>query len=192
MSPNNAKTDPRARLSRFVCIDFEASALGPKSYPTEIGLADPVTGDVWSCLIKPHPTWIAEGEWNPAGEAVTGITRAMLAAQGADPWGVYADVRRLIAGREVVSDSPSYDGRWFCALAAAALNDTARAGEQPPPLLDLAVVTWQLAATAGRDPGIAWRKAEAETYARFPRPHRAGPDARYNAEILRQVVGCAR
>lgn len=176
-------------LSRFVCIDFEASALGPKSYPTEVGLADPVTGAVWSCLIKPHPRWLAEGEWNAAGESVTGITQVMLAAAGDHPWCVYTDLLMIIEGREVVSDSPSYDGRWFRALVAAAVEGTERVGEEPPPLADLVMVAWKLAADRGRRPDIAWHKAELEAGLRFPKPHRAGPDARHNAELLRLVAG---
>jgi hypothetical protein len=38
-----------------------------------------------------------------------------------------------------------------------------------------------------RRPDIA--KAEAEAYALFPKQHRAGPDARRNAEMLRQIQG---
>ena len=179
------------RLRRFVCIDFEASALGPKSFPTEVGLACPVTGDVWSCLIKPHAVWLAEGEWNAAGESVTGITRTMLTEHGDDPWCVYTDVLMIVEGRDIVSDSPSYDGRWFAALVAAAVKGTDREGEKPPVLLDLTKVAWELAASQGRRPDIAWCKAELEVGLRFPKPHRAGPDARHNAEILRHIAGAA-
>ena len=37
-------SDPmNTELRRFICLDFEASALGPRSYPIEAGVADPVT-----------------------------------------------------------------------------------------------------------------------------------------------------
>ncbi|CAH2606352.1 conserved protein of unknown function (plasmid) [Rhodovastum atsumiense] len=181
----------QARLDRYICIDFEASALGAKSFPTEVGLADPVTGEVWATLIKPHPVWLTEGEWNAVGESVTGITRPMLAESGADPSQIYANVRRRVADRAVVSDSPSYDGRWFAALAAAAMQGTGMEGEKPPPLLGLIMVAWELAAARGRRPDIAWNKAELEVGLRFPKPHRAGPDARHNAEILRHLAGAS-
>jgi hypothetical protein len=174
--------------SRFVCIDFEASGLEPKSFPTEIGLSDPVTGAVWSRLIRPYPVWSAEGEWNPASEAVTGISRAMLAADGLDPLSVYTEALTVIAGRDVVSDSPGFDGKWFAALVAAAVYGTDGAGEAPPPLQDLIKVAWKLAADRGRRPDIAWQKTELEACLRFPMTHRAGPDARHNVELLRLVA----
>jgi hypothetical protein len=113
----------------------------------------------------------------------------MLMADGDHPGNVYTDLLMIIEGREVVSDSPSYDGRWFRALVAAAVEGTDRVGEAPPPLCDLTKVAWMLAANRGRRPDIAWSKSEFEAGLRFPKPHRAGPDARHNAELLRLVAG---
>jgi hypothetical protein len=48
---------------------------------------------------------------------------------------------------------------------------------------------WRAAAIRGRRPNIAIVKFETETYLLFPKQHRAGPDARRNAEMIRQVQG---
>ena len=54
-------------------------------------------------------------------------------------------------------------------------------------LLDFHQFIWREAAIRGRRPDIAIVKAEAEAYLLFPKQHRAGPDARRNAEMIRQV-----
>lgn len=172
-------------LARFICLDFEASALGPRSYPIEAGLADPVSGDVRSWLIRPHPRWLLDGEWNAESAAVHGITRETLASEGHDPRAVYSDVLLTIAGREVLSDDPTLDGRWFRALAVAA------EGAPPPALREFDQVVWALCVAEGRRPDIAWAKAKLEARLRFPYLHRAGADARSNAEMLRLIAGVA-
>lgn len=180
-------------LDRLVCIDFEASSLGKHSYPIEVGLADPATGEVHSWLIKPQPRWLAEGEWHPESARVHGITQAQLSAEGQHPWIVYTDLLHVIEGREVVSDNPDFDDQWFRVLIAAALADTpedrTRLGEKPPIIHDLDAIAWSLAVNCGRTPEIAWQKAELEACLRFPFAHRAGADARHNAEMLRQIAG---
>lgn len=123
------------------------------------------------------------------GAAVHGITQEQLTAEGEPARNVYRDLLRTIDGRHLVSDSPSHDGRWFRALVAAALDGSPQSDEGPPPLLDLVKVAWKLAIDCGRRPDIAWQKAELEAGLRFPQPHRAGPDARHNAALLRLIAG---
>lgn len=178
-------------LERFLCIDFEASGLGPRSYPIEIGLADPVTGAVYAWLIRPHPRWLAEGEWNAESAAIHGITPDQLATEGQDATSVYAAMLPLIAARELVSDNPSYDGRWLKALVAAAVEGAERAGEVVPLLVEFDRMAWRLAIERGRRPDLAWQKADMEAGLRFAHEHRAGPDARRNAEVLRLIAGVA-
>jgi hypothetical protein len=65
-------------------------------------------------------------------------------------------------------------------------------GAEPPFVLrDFHQFVWREAVLRGRRPDIAIVKAEAEAYILFPKQHRAGPDARRNAEVLRQVQGRA-
>jgi hypothetical protein len=91
--------------------------------------------------------------------------------------------RVLPDGTEVLSDAPTYDTKWLRDLYMAT-------GAEPPfVLLDFHQIVWRAAAIRGRRPDIAYVKAEAEAYLLFPKEHRAGPDARRNAEILRQVQG---
>jgi hypothetical protein len=83
----------------------------------------------------------------------------------------------------VLSDAPTFDGKWLRDLYTAA-------GTEPPfVLLDFHQFIWREAAIRGRRPDIAIVKAEAEAYVLFPKQHRAGPDARRNAEMIRQVQG---
>ena len=59
--------------------------------------------------------------------------------------------------------------------------------EPPFELLDFHQIAWREAVRRGRRPDMAIVKAEPEAYALFPNQHRAGPDARRNAEMLRQI-----
>ena len=82
-------------------------------------------------------------------------------------------------GATVLSDAPSHDTKW--------LRDLYRAtGAEPPfALLDFHQIAWREAALRGRHPDNAIVKAEA--YILFPKQHRAGPDERRKAKMLRQI-----
>ncbi|SBV32325.1 conserved protein of unknown function [uncultured Sphingopyxis sp.] len=97
-------------------IDFEASSLGRRGYPIEVGWVLE-NGDEASFLILPLAKWT---DWDSAAEAVHGISRAQLAAEG-----VPADIvaNRLVdalQGHEVLASAPSWDGKWLSALLRAA------------------------------------------------------------------------
>jgi hypothetical protein len=168
------------------CLDFEASGHDPRGYPIEVAIADVATGDVWQWLIAPIPAWLATGLWDAEAEAVHGIARAQIVANGRSVHEVAAELTAHTNAVTVLSDAPALDGKWLRDLYAAA-------GMEPPfALLDFHQFVYREAAMRGRRPDIAIVKAEAEAYARFPKLHRAGPDARRNAEILRQVQGIAK
>jgi len=63
----------------FIFVDFEASSLGAKSWPIEIGIAwlegDEARSE--AALIRPHECWPAAG-WSHESQAVHGITRDVL------------------------------------------------------------------------------------------------------------------
>jgi hypothetical protein len=122
--------------------------------------------------------------WCGKAAAVHGIRREQLETEGLPVAEVIIAVNAHALGRVVLSDSPAHDGKW--------LADLYRAGgfDRPPfALEDFGRYAWNMACRAGRRPDIAYCKAEAEAWAAFPVTHRAGQDARHNAEILRQLAG---
>ena len=167
----------------LLCLDFEASGSDPRGYPIEVAIADVATGDTRAWLIAPTPAWLETGVWEAEAEAVHGITLAEIIAQGRSVADVAAELTAHTRGAQVLSDAPPFDTKWLCDLYRAT-------GAEPPFVLrDFHQIAWHEALLRGRRPDIAIVKAEAEAYILFPKRHRAGPDARRNAEILRQIQG---
>ena len=169
---------------RLLCLDFEASGADPPGYPIEVAIAV-ATGATREWLIAPIREWLETGIWDAAAEAVHGLSRAEIIDCGRSVQEVTAELAAETQGAQVLSDAPPHDTKW--------LRDLYRAtGAEPPfALLDFHQIVWRAATMRDRRPDIAIVKAEAEAYALFPKQHRAGPDARRNAEILRQVLGPA-
>jgi len=167
----------------LLCLDFEASGSDPRGYPIEVAIADVATGTTRAWLIAPTPAWLEIGVWEANAEAVHGISRAEIIAHGRGVDDVAAELTAHTLGAQVLSDAPSHDTKW--------LRDLYRAtGAEPPfELLDFHQIAWRAAVLRGRRPDIAIVKAEAEAYILFPKQHRAGPDARRNAEMLRRIQG---
>jgi hypothetical protein len=166
---------------RLLCLDFEASGSDARGYPIEVAIADVATGDTREWLIAPTPAWLETGTWEAAAEAVHGLSRAEIIAHGRSVADVTTELTALTQSAEGLSDAPTHDTKWLRDLYAAT-------GTEPPfALLDFHQIVWREAVLRGRRPDIAIVKAEAEAYVLFPKQHRAGPDARRNAEILRQV-----
>jgi hypothetical protein len=169
----------------LLCLDFEASGCDPRGYPIEVAIADVATGDTREWLIAPTPAWLETGVWEAEAEAVHGITLAEIIAQGRGVDDVAAELTAHTRGAQVLSDAPSFDTKWLCDLYRAT-------GAEPPFVLrDFHQFAWREAVRRFilRRPDIAIVKAEAEAYILFPQQHRAGPDARRNAEMLRQIQG---
>lgn len=145
------------------CLDFEASGLGPESYPIEVGLAvwrgvdQPIV--TWSTLIQPAPYW---DHWDWNAQSIHGIDRDQLEA-GLPPAVVAARLNELADGAIVYSDAPSVEAWW---------NETLyEAGETEP--------TWGIGDvndlvdrldTAGAARFARWLE-------RAPKRHRAADDA---------------
>lgn len=91
-------------------IDFEASGLGPASYPIEVawGLS-PET--VVTFLLNPQkmPSWT---DWNPKSAEFHHISREMLIEKGEDPHTVAARMVQELSGKAVYSDEPKFDNFW--------------------------------------------------------------------------------
>lgn len=100
----------------LVFLDFEASSLSDRSYPIEVGwvFAD---GACESHLIRPAPGWI---EWDPAAEALHGITREDLRGQGSSHEVVARRMVEVLTGHDLCASAPSWDGKWLSALLRAA------------------------------------------------------------------------
>jgi hypothetical protein len=134
-------------------------------------------------LIAPTPAWLETGMWEAEAEVMHGIGLAEIIAYGRSVGDVAVELTAHTRGATVLSDAPSFDTKWLCDLYRAT-------GAEPPFVLrDFHQFAWREAVRRFilRRPDIA--KAEAEAYALFPKQHRAGPDARRNAEMLRQIQG---
>ena len=169
----------------LLCLDFEASGTDPRGYPIEVAIADVATSATREWLIAPTPAWLATGVWEAEAEAVHGIRLAEIIAHGRGVNDVAAELTAHTRGAQVLSDAPSFDTKWLCDLYRAT-------GTEPPFILrDFHQFAWREAVRRFilKRPDIAIVKAEAEAYILFPKQHRAGPDARRNAEMLRQIQG---
>lgn len=100
----------------LVFIDFEASSLGKKSYPIEVGwvFENGVHADY---LIKPAPGW---NDWDPDAEAIHGISREIVEGAGFSHDEVARIMLRQLAGHDLIASAPSWDGKWLSALLRAA------------------------------------------------------------------------
>ena len=100
----------------LVFLDFEASSLGPRSWPIEVGWVFE-DGCRESHLIQPLPEWT---DWDPRAEAVHGIPHALLLSAGEDPLAVAARMLAVLAGHRLFASAPSWDGQWLSRLLRAA------------------------------------------------------------------------
>lgn len=93
-------------------IDVEASGFGRGSYPIEVGIAR-ADGSVASRLICPEPSW---QHWNEGAEAVHGISRDQLLAEGSAVIDVADWLNSELKGLTVYSDSWGFDSSWLALL----------------------------------------------------------------------------
>jgi hypothetical protein len=160
------------RLEEVLIIDFEASGLGPGSWPIEVGLAWAESGAVrsWSSLIRPEPDWDPD-LWDTVAEDMHGIRPSDLAS-APRAWSVAAELLDRVAGRPVFSDAPEFDERWARRLLDAQPSQTSLRFRE----FDEAVG----AVCGGRGADWAYERLE-----RTRTPHRAGPDAE---RMLRAIL----
>ena len=65
--------------------------------------------NIQSYLIKPLSKWT---DWSDVSEALHGISKRILKAQGADVGDVYLRLAAALNGKAVVSDGPYFDTYW--------------------------------------------------------------------------------
>jgi hypothetical protein len=97
-------------------IDIEASGLGARSYPIEVGLAlEP--GRRYCTLIRPVDHW---DHWDEQAESIHRISRQNLLTAGQPVTEVAARLNDLLRNRVVFSDAWGVDTPWIIELYAAA------------------------------------------------------------------------
>lgn len=107
--------------------DFEASGLGPESYPIEVAWSLP-SGDVRSHLISPDLAW---GDyWDNNSEVLHNISREMLRKDGVPAHDIAVEMNRDLAGETLFFDGGVYDLAWLNQLYhAAGVKPTFKFGE---------------------------------------------------------------
>lgn len=172
----------------IVFLDFEASGLGKRGFPIEVGWVRE-DGAAEEHLIRPAPDW---DEWDLEAERVHGIPRERLEREGEPHDAVARRMVEALTGHDLYASAPSWDGQWLSRLLRAAglprhalrLRDTEEAREAAA----LAAL-----AEAGADParrGEVLRAVldEVAEEAREAAPaHRALADARREMALLRGI-----
>lgn len=114
------------RSDRSIAVlDVEASALGPGSFPIEVGVAlvrgptEPI--GVGAKLIRPTTDWIETGGWSKSSEAVHGIPLEVVKREGEPAEEVCDWLNGLLGSNTIVAtDAPRYDQDWLDTLFKAA------------------------------------------------------------------------
>ena len=157
------------RSDRNIAIlDVEASALGPGSFPIEVGVAlvrgpsEPLA--VGAKLIRPTIEWLEAGVWSKSSEAVHGIPLELIQREGEAVEEVCDWLNGLLGRNTIVAtDAPRYDQDWLDTLFAAAGR------EQKFRIFDFQVFT--------RDFSVDQHRHLAYLLGKDSAPHRAAADA---------------
>ncbi len=97
-------------------LDFEASSLTKKSFPVEVAWIFE-DGRSASCLIRPAGDWL---DWSDEAEAIHGISREKLHAEGIPVEAVASRMMDELSGHRLFASAPSWDGKWLSVLLRAA------------------------------------------------------------------------
>ena len=153
-------------------LDFEASSLDGHPIEVAISTAD---GRIRSWLIRPAWRWT---DWSAKAERLHGISREMLARDGASVRDVARDLNEALADGVVYSDSPEYDGRWCRQLFEAAGVE----------------MRFRIGHAGYLIPDVPGRNAAIESEARrlAGPPHRAARDVAYLVELHRLATAARR
>lgn len=100
----------------IVFLDFEASSLSKKSVPIEVAWVFQ-DGRSRSELIRPAADW---DDWSSEAEAIHGISRELLLAEGIPVERIAAEMVEELTGHDLYASAPSWDGKWLSVLLRAA------------------------------------------------------------------------
>lgn len=167
----------------IVFVDFEASSLGKRGFPVEVGWAAE-DGSEEGYLIRPAPDW---QEWSAEAEQVHGIPLERLLREGSAHDLVARRMIEALAGHDLYASAPSWDGQWLSRLLRAAglprhalrLRDTEEAQRQ------VAAAALEGSGTARVD-GVLQAARQAIEAAESP-VHRALDDARRELRLWQEV-----
>ncbi|WP_372399888.1 hypothetical protein ABMY26_34050 [Azospirillum sp. HJ39] len=158
-------------------VDVEASALGRGSYPIEVGVAW-LDGRVMSWLIRPTAEWLERGVWDPAAEALHGISLEQMAAEGRPAAEVAEGGMAALSGQLPHSDAVGADDAWLASLMAVI-------GHSYPWLEPLDDLLREVTAGNDKERAAEVERAMVKASVRWRRQHRAGDDAARLAETVR-------
>jgi DNA polymerase III epsilon subunit-like protein len=167
-------------IQDLIFIDVEASGLGVGSWPIEIGLAwfdADETIKTWSSLIRPSPDWHMDG-WDHNAEDIHGLSIEDL-QDAPHAFDVANEFLAFVSARKfVVSDSPAFDGSWINVLLEESIS-THR--------IDL--VNFRNCTDKMSDQAAKHMRDFLDQSVIL---HRAGPDARINAEAFLEGINFDR
>jgi DNA polymerase III epsilon subunit-like protein len=177
----------RVITAMLVFLDFEASSLANHSYPIEVGWVAE-DGAAEAHLIRPAPGWT---DWDPEAQAMHGLSREMLQAQGEPHDQVAHRVLEALGRRDVYASAPSWDGKWLSVLlrSAGLPRHAMRLKDSDAAHLHTALDILR-PVHAGRDLQFEAARlvAEARRHAATGRPaHRALADARQELDVWLEV-----
>lgn len=165
-----------------VLIDFEASALigrGVRSFPIEVALGWPDSGDVREWLIRPEPEWLESWDWSAESEKIHGLRIEYLQENGKLRERIAREVLAAIDGHEPLSDNPAFEQVWLWILNGGAF-----------PGVRIGALGELLEEIAGPGPAGAelLRLAHASAQEIAPKTHRAAADVRHMMALLRELL----
>jgi hypothetical protein len=171
--------------SKAAPVFYDCEASGFDGVPIEIGwvFAEPKAGNITgeSHLVLPPRDWPVEESWDPAAEALHGISLDYLRQHGRPIREIAQRMNHALDGRELYSDSP-LDGVWLKRiLDEAGIEPAFTIGR-----IDAEALISELAVDRGLG-ASAYARAKALAAQLAPLQHRAEADVRYWA-ILWNIV----
>src|SRR5262245_50126549 len=106
----------RPALENVLCLDFEASGLGPGSYPIEVAIEDCRSSACTSWLIRPTELWRAPGVWSEDASALHKIALSDLVSHGQPAEEVAHELADRCMGKTILCDGGDHDRRWLVTL----------------------------------------------------------------------------
>jgi hypothetical protein len=103
-----------------ICIDIEASGLGPLSYPIEVAWKCGLTGESDLFLINPD-TGYNWTQWDLSAADIHGITMDELLHKGISVNEACNRLNQMLSGKTVTSDALDFDFFWMRRLFESAM-----------------------------------------------------------------------